>query len=410
MKKLIIITENYPYSRGELPFLLPELRETMKLFEITIVCRSPLDTQEYSVPDGIQVLHYKPSFPKIQALKNAARCLFSLDYYRELFDKKNPGTSFRGMDQDIRNVRLNAIDLWRWMREKGLFKNKEDSIYYSFWCNESTLALAYEKRRDPSMKIITRAHGYDLFNERCLGGRQPYKRVIDHVVDRIFFVSEMGREYYLNHFAGQSKEHYVLSHLGVDDNGLSPQNAENCLNLFSCSNLVDIKRIDLIIGALSLLDNCSVCWTHAGGGVLQEQLSTLAQEKLASRSNISFHFMGAMANDQILRFYQQNAVDLFITASQTEGGVPVSIMEAFSFGVPAVATCVGGIPEIADSQTGFLLSANPTESEIAHALSSFAQMTTEQKQLMKNNARQKWCESYCAETNHKKFAQMLQQL
>jgi glycosyltransferase involved in cell wall biosynthesis len=157
-------------------------------------------------------------------------------------------------------------------------------------------------------------------------------------------------------------------------------------------------------------DEVVICWTHAGGGPLANQFAALAKEKLDGRGNITYRFLGAVSNDKVIRFYQENAVDLFITASQTEGGVPVSIMEAFSFGVPAIATRVGGIPEIADDKTGFLLPENPTEEEIADALCAFVQMSPDARSIMKQNARQKWNDNFCAQTNHEKFARMLLQL
>ena len=44
-------------------------------------------------------------------------------------------------------------------------------------------------------------------------------------------------------------------------------------------------------------------------------------------------------------------VDLFLTVSANEG-IPVSIMEAQSFGIPVIATDVGGISEIVNNVNG----------------------------------------------------------
>ncbi len=55
--------------------------------------------------------------------------------------------------------------------------------------------------------------------------------------------------------------------------------------------------------------------------------------------------MGYGSIDDLMLFFKENSVDLFINASITEG-TPVSIMEAISCGIPIIATDVGGNPEI----------------------------------------------------------------
>ena len=41
MKRLILITDHYPYTRGELPFVQPELAVTCQHFEVSVICKSP---------------------------------------------------------------------------------------------------------------------------------------------------------------------------------------------------------------------------------------------------------------------------------------------------------------------------------------------------------------------------------
>ena len=64
--------------------------------------------------------------------------------------------------------------------------------------------------------------------------------------------------------------------------------------------------------------------------------------------------MGHYPNEELLRYYGSNHVDLFINTSSTEG-VPVSIMEAQSFGIPVIATDTGGVKEVVTEGTGSLL-------------------------------------------------------
>ena len=61
---------------------------------------------------------------------------------------------------------------------------------------------------------------------------------------------------------------------------------------------------------------------------------------------------------------------MFINVSSTEG-IPVSIMEAMSFGIPVIATAVGGTPEIVNNENGYLLSKDPSAKELAEVIQNF---------------------------------------
>ena len=64
------------------------------------------------------------------------------------------------------------------------------------------------------------------------------------------------------------------------------------------------------------------------------------------------HFHGWVSGDDKIRLL--NTADAFILPSYTEG-VPISILEAETYGLPILATTVGGIPEIvSDGGNGFL--------------------------------------------------------
>ena len=55
MKRLILITDHYPYTRGELPFVQPELAVTCQHFEVSVICKSPAEKQEYPLPPGVKL-------------------------------------------------------------------------------------------------------------------------------------------------------------------------------------------------------------------------------------------------------------------------------------------------------------------------------------------------------------------
>ena len=55
-----------------------------------------------------------------------------------------------------------------------------------------------------------------------------------------------------------------------------------------------------------------------------------------------------------MNYYNTYEIDLFVNLSTIEG-VPVSIMEAQSSGIPVLATDVGSSKEIVDDDNGFLI-------------------------------------------------------
>jgi len=81
------------------------------------------------------------------------------------------------------------------------------------------------------------------------------------------------------------------------------------------------------------------------------------EKKFKSLAGSNVEFLGGVWNEVMPSLYQQS--DIFILPSQNEG-VPVSILEAMSCGVPVIATYVGGIPEIIEHrETGFLIYPRP---------------------------------------------------
>jgi glycosyltransferase involved in cell wall biosynthesis len=79
-------------------------------------------------------------------------------------------------------------------------------------------------------------------------------------------------------------------------------------------------------------------------------------------------------------------------------------MEAMSFGIPVIATAVGGTHEIVnDGYNGFLLSQNPTPQEVADAIIHFYNFSDEEKNHLQQNAYNTWFEEYNAEKNYIEF-------
>jgi len=138
----------------------------------------------------------------------------------------------------------------------------------------------------------------------------------------------------------------IRRHLGLE---LTP------IYIGTVANLRPVKNHALLlrVGSRLCQSQEQVRFVFAGDGPLKAQLVALA-EKLGISAKVQF--LGARADiPEVL-----NALDVFVLPSLSEG-MPNAVLEAMACGIPVVATCVGGVPElIEDGNTGLLF---PSEDE-----------------------------------------------
>jgi teichuronic acid biosynthesis glycosyltransferase TuaC len=85
----------------------------------------------------------------------------------------------------------------------------------------------------------------------------------------------------------------------------------------------------------------------------------IKQYCLDNNINDKVKFLGVLPHTELVKSYQN--CDLFILPSYSEG-LPNVIVEAMSCGKPVIATNIGGIPEIVNSETGSLIPVKDTNS------------------------------------------------
>ncbi|MFT5244733.1 MAG: glycosyltransferase involved in cell wall biosynthesis, partial [Psychroserpens sp.] len=256
-------------------------------------------------------------------------------------------------------------------------------VCYSYWCNHWMLRLSLLKKAGLIKSLVCRVHGFDLYSERHKVGFIPHQAAMLKSADHVFVISQHGKTYLTNKFA---LKNIKLSKLGVPDHGLGPiPNQLETIQIVSCSNLIAVKQVHLIIDALRQVKR-NVVWRHFGGGFLSVELKKLAA-KLPE--NITVIWMGQTSNKNILSFYKNHPVHLFLNVSQSEG-LPVSIMEAMSFGIPVAAPSVGGIPEIVNDSNGYDLGIE----KIEEILATYIQDMNERLHLKRQNARQMYLRNF----------------
>ncbi len=408
MKKLLLISDNYPFGINESTFILPELPALAGRFEVVVASCNCVDEQTAVVPEGIKVIRVKMN-NTTQKITGRIRALADPAFYREcarIFRSGEKIANRLAWSHSYYAAGENfAVDLHRQLKAM----NWQPDIIYSYWHMTPLYGVLRRRKWFGSPAVVARAHGRDIYEYRNRYGWQSFKPEADKLLDGVFLACRAAYDYYGSHFSvTEGKMHVAV--LGADGEGKVEIIPDETLRLFSCSNVIPLKRVGLIVEALSIINDIKVSWTHVGDGDQMEYVQRLAAEKLDSKPNISYEFPGRLPNNAVRELLGSGRFDHFITVTETEGGVPVSIVEAYTFGIPAIATDVGGVPEIVDNDNGFLLSENPAAQEIADAVRRAAALSDEERRIMRDNAYNKWQSEFVAKDNAQRFALKLEEI
>ncbi len=405
---LLLFSTSYPYDyAAEQTFLKGEVEILRRRFERVVLVPRIAQGNRLPIPDGVEVDSSFADFLTFgKRMAASILSLFSKDFYLDL--KNHLPSSLlpsylRRLFSFLAGANLTRNWVQNWLEMNRL--SADDVIGYTFWFDEISMGIGLAKEKHPDLRVISRAHGYDLYEE--LYGIWPCRPRAIALLDGLFADSDIGANYLRNKYS-QFNEKYDAALLGVTEpGGLSKPSEDGVLRLVSCSILNPVKRIDLlfegIVTAARMRPDQGIEWTHFGDGYgRQDYINRIASE---FPSNTKGHFPGYQTQHDLIQTYLEKPVDVFVNVSSTEG-TPVSIMEAISCGIPVIATAVGGNVEIVKEKNGFLLSENPTPDEIADALLRVCDQRDVMMQKRKGS-REVWQERYNETINFEAFAQKL---
>lgn len=384
-RDLIFLTTKYPFERGE-SFIENEIEYLKQNFDnVFVLSKSFSEFQTKKVPNNFKVYHIKKD------LRAIYQVLFDR-YYILDFIKNFNIKDIKEMIIFQLGTKLLENKLKKIIKENGL---KKENIYvYSYWFNHEAYAATMLKRKKIITKFISRAHGFDLYKYRK---KQVFKEEILKNADEVLAVSKTSMDYLKREYKFGSISY---SYLGTKNrNELKLKNKSNLI--ISCSNIIPLKRVKLIVESLAILEKKypNLEWIHFGDGEDMEKIKELAKQKLVK---MKYKLEGYIQNSNILKFYERNDILLFIHLSTTEG-LPVSMMEVQSFGIPIIATNVGGVSEVVNENTGVLLSANPKLDEIILAIEKFINMPINELKRYQQLSYNYWKEHFNADKNYPEF-------
>lgn len=406
---LILITRNYPYEKGE-PFIENEISLLNQHFDDVLIISSltskkPVHTR--IVPKNISI-EYNSKQPYINTLlRNVVRTSFWKNFYIEVKEEPKVVFNFKRIAKcaafaSIPDEAVNNI----WVKIKGYnFEKYNEIILYSYWFHY-TAAIAIKLKKlinNPNILVVSRTHRYDLYEYADQNNYIPFRKYLFRNVDKVFSISEDGHRYLLEKYP-EFRDKISISRLGVLERGINPTTSNGVFNLVSCSRVEDLKRVHLIIEILSNFKVENIKWTHFGNGSMFNETLKRA-EKLTK--NIIFDFKGSISNSELMDYYRKNRVDLFINVSSNEG-IPVSIMEAISFGIPIIATNVGGTSEIVKHDiNGYLIEKDFQIDTVVNLIREMMRMQREKINHMRENSRKIYEEKFNSTKNYKEFVEII---
>jgi glycosyltransferase involved in cell wall biosynthesis len=358
MKKLLLFTSSFPYGNKE-TYLEREITFLAEAFDQVEIYPHYFNRKgniQRVVPENVKVhepaLPFQKSERLIQSFKGFFKGVDIGLFFKEFFSERVYKS--RG---NFKSWLIAIIDFMATIgsNQYNIIKKEENAIFYFYWgFGWSHMLLNLNQAK--SVTSYIRLHGSEVYLERS-NGYIPLRKQLFAEADFLLPISNNLAEY-LQTYYDVALEKIIVSRLGVFMvNELSEEKLidSNEMQIVSCSNMIKLKRIDMIVEALKFFEGTSIKWVHFGDGpemnVIKEQINRAAFETI----NIELH--GRIPNAEVLDYYKNNRVDVFLNVSKHEG-VPVSAMEAMSCYIPCIATKVGATAELVNNENGILLEEN----------------------------------------------------
>ena len=283
-------------------------------------------------------------------------------------------------DFDVKRIDRNLPIIYRWLKTiftiYKLGKNK-DLIFVNGLGTEATIANIFLKK-----KIIRKIVGDPVW-ERAYSKAKISESFDEFQVKNYGFSISLQKK--VRSFSikksdivvtpSQHLKNFILNlgfknKIEIINNGVFiPEENTNIftndqINITIVSRLVSHKNIEKIIKAISDLNSPLINLNIIGDGPELNQLQKISLES-NNKDNIIFH--GKLNRDEINHIFLNS--DIYIQASNYEG-LPHSLLEAMSYGIPVLCTPVGECKEILGNEDrGYILDLPVSKNNIKSKIS-----------------------------------------
>ena len=386
------------------PFMLSALKVAVNQFDEVVYINKRIPTNVEAVPDGDCVKFFE--LPKRKRVTAYILALF------EFFSPKDIGLFIKGVKENGLSFHFLKVFfahiLYFWSAKSTVeslicSNSKEDKTFVlSGWYGAEALCVSRVKQQIPGITAVSLAHSFEIFTSRDPYIQYYFNEEKLKYLDSIYFISKQGYDSFFAEVPGSNRyiEKASVVYLGTykDNDVLNPLGGNDSFNLCTCSRTIPLKRLDVLCEALRLWDSGSITWTHIGFGEDDERLRQLAKKTEAENTRVKIILKGRLKNEEVINFYANSSVDLFVNLSTIEG-LPISIMEVLSFGIPVIATDVGGTREIVNDKVGLLLPSDITPMMVKDAIYSYYSKSDVEIAALRTNAFIQWKTRFNAEHN-----------
>ena len=361
MGEIVYITVQTPFGKAE-AFVLNEISALRQLgVNVLVVPRSP-KSEVFHESASKAIIEHTLSIPLAGVRTFVGSLLFLVTnplsgpamILRVIRKSKRPGTIARNL-----TVLPKALCLTRIIKKRNI-----SHIHVHWGTTTATIAYIVAKLADISWSLTV--HRWDIGANNMLPAKAESARFIR-------CISEHGKNMLLEIIGEKYRDKVLVIHMGVDCDIAAQTSLEKKEDstIALPANLYPVKGHKYLIDACSILrdENRKYRCYFYGEGFLRKELENYIEQK---RLGDFIEMPGMVPHGKLMEMYRTGQIDAVVLPSiNTEDGahegIPVSLMEAMSYGIPVVSTDTGGIPELIGDGSGIMVKEKDSEA-IAQAI------------------------------------------
>ena len=247
-----------------------------------------------------------------------------------------------------------VLSAWQLASEvRKIIREFSPDLIHSHRYKENLLAWIGSGVFHRSCKLVATQHGMPEGDGASLKSRlrtSMFFRLLAHVFNATVVVSHEMLKALAGSYGFTAQDGLKVIHNGITLPAAMSEGRQEQLRVGSAGRLFPVKGFSLLLDIAKLVtaNTEEIDFFIAGDGPQEAELKRGARQ-LGLEGRV--HFVGHQ--EDMAAFYR--SLDIYINTSVHEG-IPMSVLEAMSYGLPVVAPRVGGFPEIVmDGEGGYLV-------------------------------------------------------